>query len=276
MSNENIAFRSSFRGYNKKDVYKYLENLNREAISKTNELQQLKCELQDSNEKLKQKIISAESETAKVKEELNKEKIEHEKNSAEKDSEIDRLIALCSSKDDLISQKQTEIDTLYEQLNAKETILKATKEELTQKDSLIDELDSAAVKISLELDALSDDYKGLLARYEELAGTLQCVDELQRKARAYDKISERVKSYSLKAKEESFAANVKTATDTVKKDINDILSVSADEIMDHLKTTQARLNSAIENAQKETDLLKQRIGRVISSSKDKIVSQIQK
>ncbi|MEE1356977.1 MAG: DivIVA domain-containing protein, partial [Clostridia bacterium] len=52
MSNDNVAFRSSFRGYNKKDVYKYLETLNRDIAKKNTELEMELSGLKDKNAKL--------------------------------------------------------------------------------------------------------------------------------------------------------------------------------------------------------------------------------
>lgn len=263
MSNANIAFRSSFRGYNKKDVYKYLDNLNRDLISKSNEYEIKERELLEAKNVLESKLSEAKLETEQTKKELEDTKKYYESNNTEKDTYIEKL--------------KNEIAKKNEELSVKDSAINALEQELSTKDSLIDELDSAAVKISIELDNLSDDYKALLLKYQELSSSLVYMEELKRKANAYDKISERVKQYTKpQIKDEGLIHEAKTVKNGIKNDINDILSVSAEEILEQLKETQARFNSAIEHAQKETDQLKHRIGKAISTSKEKIISQINK
>lgn len=217
MSNENIAFRTSVNGYNKTDVYNYLDSLNRDIIAR--------------DEAAKQKTTALESECNALKEEKS---------------------------------------AVMAELEVANTQIEALKDELAQKDALISELDSATVKISLELDALSEQYASLLSEYRNLAKSLDEIEELRKKAQAYDKISEKIRA-------RKGIVSTKTQTSTasaVKADIDRMMSASAREMLDYIQSTQNRFNSAIENAQNETHALKARIDGMINASKEKILDSI--
>ena len=52
MSNENIIFRTSVNGYNKKDVYKYLEGVNKDIKDRSEEYEKKISELESKNKEL--------------------------------------------------------------------------------------------------------------------------------------------------------------------------------------------------------------------------------
>ncbi len=256
MGNDNIAFRSSVGGYNKKDVYKYLDNLNREIISR--------------DEASKEKITTLKKDNSALCSELEKARCELALLSEQKDKEIEKLKGDNAELLSDIEQKEAEIASLMSSTVELKQNAEAYKAQLEQKDTLIEELDSAAVKISLELDKLSEQYSKLCLEYSELARSFDGIDELKKKAAAYDKISARIKSQPHKATHEAQSSG----TAAVKDDIDSMLSASAEEMLTYIKTTQSRFIAAIENAQNETAALKSRIDSVINSSKDKILETI--
>ncbi|MBQ2863135.1 MAG: DivIVA domain-containing protein [Clostridia bacterium] len=154
MKNKNIAFRTSMSGYNKKDVYDYLEKVNREIGEKSKDYEN--------------KISALESEIAAVKDEN------------------------CTLKDNCASLSD-ELSTLRIQNEEYESTVKKLNEELTEKSSTIDEIDSATVKISLELDRLSEEYSKLSEKYSELYLATSDIDQLRQKADSYDKIIKRIR-----------------------------------------------------------------------------------
>ena len=274
MSNDNVAFRSSFRGYNKKDVYKYLETLNRDIAKKNTELEMELSGLKDKNAKLIAECTYASNELEQLKAQQRDETEKLRCEISKKDGEILRI-------NNDLEQKNSELVKLKTFLEQKDNELCRCNESLAQKEALIDELDSATVKISLELDALGEEYAQLVSKYEQLSSALKDIDSIKRKAQAYDKISMRVKEYSRTnasiaqdAVKDTPANEAKAPSEDIKSGIDDILNGSAEEILSYIQSTQARFNSAILSAQSETDALKERINSVIKTSKEKIISQI--
>ena len=243
MSNENIVFRTSVSGYNKKDVYKYLENVNKDIKEKSVEYEK--------------RITELEKETIKL--------------SEEKDS-LDTLSRELKEQNDSLNtklnEKESELGHLLEENAKTNDALALIEKENNEKEALIEELDSAAVKISLEIDSLAEQYAELVSKYEEAIATPDNIIELKRKSEAYDKIISRAKE-----KKSTQTVSLNTTTEE-KHDIDSILSGSAQEILNHIKQTQQKFSEAIANAQKESDLLKERVNNVINSSKEKILSQI--
>ena len=168
--------------------------------------------------------------------------------------------------------KDAEIVALKdEDTRSRETILLLEKDG-REKEALIEELDSAAVKISIELDRLSEMYSELVSKYENAAFVTEDIDNLRKKADAYDKIVIRAKE----KKHSSVNAQSKDVEEKEdeKQDIDSILTGSAQEILEHIKDAQEKFSEAILNAQRESELLKERVNEVINSSKKRILSQI--
>ncbi len=224
MKDNNIAFRTSVNGYNKKDVYKYLDSLNSELIERDRTAREKICELTEINQNLNEK-------NSALSEALNK-------------AEQENTEQLCTLKNE--NQKLAD--------------------EAKANQALINELDRAAVRISLELDSLAEQYNSLCTEYKELAHSLDGIDELRKKAAAYDKISAKIKSHTQNPQQstQSISGNAS------KTDLDKMLSDSAAEMLSYIKTTQERFLSAIENAQSETLELKAKIEKIINSSKEKI------
>lgn len=242
MSNENIIFRTSVNGYNKRDVYKYLEGVNKDIKDRSDEYKKKVSELESKNKELSDKSNILDAKLSELRSE----------NQTLKKS---------------LKEKESDILTLTDE-KAKATLKAAVLEsENKEKDALIEELDSAAVKISLELDSLAAQYSELVEKYEQAVFVTDDITELKKKADAYDKIVTR-------AKEKKQTAQQPVEKIEEKQDIDSILTVSAQEILEHIKEAQTKFSEAISNAQKESELLKERVNNVINSSKEKILSQI--
>ncbi len=254
MSNDNIAFRKSIRGYNKKDVYKFLESVNKDISEKSAEYEKKITQLEKENEILTRDLSS-------------------------KNEKLDMLNALCEEKDEALRSNEHIITSLREDLKDKENTVSSLNREIKEKETLIEELDSATVKISIELDRIFEQYKEISDKYEAIATELGELDELRYKADSYDKIISRAKQKKsdspIQSSEYPYqATKEKNEIDAIKTDIDSILSGSADMILEHIRQTQQKFTTAIMNAQSETDALKERINSVIRSSKEQILSQI--
>jgi chromosome segregation ATPase len=245
MSNKDIAFRTSVNGYNKKDVYNYLDGVNKDIKNRSDEYERKISTIESDNKILQDKYDSLNIDYLEIK----------EKN--------DKLIIDVNEKDKRISE-------LIEENAKVSRTLSAAEREVAEKDALIEELDSAAVKISLELDSLAEHYSELVAKYENVLQISDDLSEIKRKADAYDKIVSRAKE----KKNASSRPIDQTQPKNDKSDIDSILTGSAQEILEHIKQAQSKFSEAIANAQEESDLLKERVNNVINSSKEKILSQI--
>lgn len=158
-----------------------------------------------------------------------------------------------------IEQAQNEYKALNDKYNKLSEFSSATaaeneqlKNEIKEKDEIIEELDSAAVRISVELDSLSSEFSSLISKFEELQKQLSENEELRRKAEAYDKIAQKIKEHK------------KTVSEPQKEPI--ISTESADEILERLNDVKEKFNKAIADAQNETSVLKSKIAAVLSNS----------
>lgn len=158
-----------------------------------------------------------------------------------------------------IEQAQNEYKALNDKYNKLSEFSSATvaeneqlKNEIKEKDEIIEELDSAAVRISVELDSLSSEFSSLISKFEELQKQLSENEELRRKAEAYDKIAQKIKEHK------------KTISEPQKEPI--ISTESADEILERLNDVKEKFNKAIADAQNETNVLKSKIAAVLSNS----------
>ena len=219
MRKETVAFRTSVNGYNKKDVYSYIEGLNKDITTRS--------------EAYEKKIKALESEKNDLSSKLN---VQKEENSRLKD---------------WLAELEHDVD---------------------EKAALIDELDRAAVKISVELDALAAQYSDLAAKFERTYRSAENVNELEKKAQAYDRIVARAKEKKAEQKKATIAQPQIHKND--REDIDNILSGSAQEILEHIQEAQQRFSEAIENARIESEMLRERVNEVMNSSKEKILSQI--
>ncbi len=219
MRKENVAFRTSVNGYNKKDVYNYIE-----AVDK---------DIKTRSDTYEHKISSLESEKTSLESKLSV-----------KDEENNLLKARISG----------------------------LEKDIVEKESLIEELDRATVKISVELDELAVRYAELVSKYKRSFCSAESISELERKADAYDKIVARAKEK--KQERTKFSTTKASVHSNEKDDIDNILTGSAQEVLEHIKMAQIKFSEAIENAQKESEILRERVDAVMSSSKKKILSQI--
>ena len=220
MGRDNVVFRTSVSGFNKKDVYNYLETINKDIQKQADNYEKRISSLEAKNKKLEAELTACE---------------ENKKQQTAMISELEN--------------------------------------DISEKDKLIEELDIAAVKLSVELDTLSKQYSMLVTKYEQAFDQAENADELRRKADAYDRIIARAKE---KQHNRSKAPDITSTSPlkTEKDDIENILSGSTKEILEHIKEAQQKFSEAIENAQKESDMLKERVNTVMNSSKEKILSQI--
>ena len=219
MKNNNVAFRTSVRGYNKKDVYDYLERVNREICEKS-------TDYENKISKLESRISTLMDENCTLKN--------------DNASLSDNLIALREQNEDYASS------------------IKMLNEELNEKSDTIEEIDSATVKISLELDRLSEEYSKLSDKYSELYVATSDIDHLRQKAESYDKIIKRIKdkrTYEV------------SSADKVGHDIKDPCELveSANNILSQMKEAQDKFTEAILNLQKESQVIKERINAMIKS-----------
>ncbi len=246
MSNEKIVFRSSVNGYNKKDVYKYLEAVNKDIAQKCAEFEK--------------KISDAHKETDAVKEQNETLRKELGETSA------------------AVAEKNKEIEALKARNFEMEKTLKELTTEASQRDALVEELDRAIVKLSVELDSISAQYAQLSENYESIKREISEIDTVKRKAAAYDKIAQRareqIRTEVHKEEPKMNCDNTERSCD-INADIDSILTGSAEKIPDHINEAQASFTSAIMNAQSETDALKRRISNVLNSSKKCINSHIE-
>ena len=209
MSKERVIFRSSVNGYNKKDVYNYIEKLNNDIKS--------------ANESYEQKIKALEADK----------------------KEAESQLSAHNSENVSLKQRISELE-----------------DQIKEKDALLEELDHACVKISLELDTLSLQYSALVSKYENVPFADANVKELERKAKAYDKIIARAKE---KQKEQKHIHSASTQA-PAKEPATNNKSESASEILTEIASAQSKLTDAIEKAKAEADILRERLNRVISSS----------
>lgn len=209
MSKERVIFRSSVNGYNKKDVYNYIEKLNNDIKS--------------ANESYEQKIKALEADK----------------------KEAESQLSAHNSENVSLKQRISELE-----------------DQIKEKDALLEELDHACVKISLELDTLSLQYSALVSKYDNVPCADANVKELERKAKAYDKIIARAKE---KQKEQKHIHSASTQA-PAKEPATNNKSESAREILTEIASAQSKLTDAIEKAKAEADILRERLNRVISSS----------
>ena len=265
MGNDNIAFRSSFRGYNKKDVYKYLESLNREIIDR-NEALTKKLEASEKHVVcLENEIMQKDSALATKEEQMNVIQKQYESSGKEKDDLISELSDQVGKDKNIIAQNNELIAALNNKITELET-------EVSSKDALIDELDHTSVSLSIEIDGINDQYRSLESKYEELSNYINLMKEYESKANAYDRICSKIKAHTTRTQFTHNNSNVNSAN--IKNDIDNILSTSASELLEQVKITQAKFNDAITDAQNESDALKEKINQVINSSKERIISQL--
>ena len=159
MKKDNVAFRISARGYNRQDVYNYLESVNRDIIERSNEYEK----------------------------EIESNKHEIEALTSKNELLSNENYSIKQGYEDLNKQYTDQAVTI-ESLTSKIEIL---TEELEQKNTVIEEIDSATVKISVELDKLLDEYTELCNKYEKLVISTKDIDEYRKKAESYDKIIKR-------------------------------------------------------------------------------------
>ena len=209
MSKERVIFRSSVNGYNKKDVYNYIEKLNNDIKS--------------ANESYEQKIKALEADK----------------------KEAESQLSAHNSENVSLKQRISELE-----------------DQIKEKDALLEELDHACVKISLELDTLSLQYSALVSKYDNVPCADAHVKELERKAKAYDKIIARAKEKQKEQKHIHSASTQAPAKDPATNNQTE----SAREILNEIANAQSKLTDAIEKAKAEADILRERLNRVISSS----------
>ena len=124
--------------------------------------------------------------------------------------------------------------------------------ELEQKNAVIDEIDAAAVKISIELDKLSVEYNELCNKYEELYISTKGIEEYKKKAESYDKILKR-------AMEKNGVAFHCTSTAGAERSFPD----TAIQIVDKMRESQMKFSAAVANLQNETESLKDQINKLL-------------
>ena len=229
MKKNNVVFRTSVNGYNKKDVYNYLDSVNKDITNRANEYEEQ---------------ISARDEKIKI--------LEDDNNQLQSDlnKSIEENCQLKDQLENAVAQK-TQYDAEIESL----------KEELDNKSAMVEEIDVACVKISLELDKLLCDYNALNEKYLELYSSVGDVEELKQKADSYDKIVKRAKE----------KMGQSTPQSPLKEDdgesIDNVLSGAAFRIIDQMRDSQLKFSGAIADMQKETEALKERINLIINSFK---------
>ena len=209
MSKDRVIFRSAVNGYNKKDVYNYIENVNKD--------------IKTASDSYEQKITVLE---------------------AEKNDALSQLSAYI-----------TENTSLKERNSELEEFIK-------EKEALLEELDQACIKITLELDAMAVQYSALVSKYESVSRSEPRIKELERKAKAYDKIIARAKE----KKQEQKHAHPAPLQIPTKETATDNNTESAREILNEIASAQNKLSEAIEKAKAESDILRERLDKVISSS----------
>ena len=229
MKNNNVVFRTSVNGYNKKDVYNYLESINKDITNRSNEYEA--------------KIAAYEDKIKILEDDSNQLRFENEKFADENSRLKGELEAVVAQK----SQDDAEIDSL--------------KEELDNKSAMVEEIDVACVKISLELDKLLCDYNSLSDKYRELYSSMGDVEELKQKADSYDRIVKRAKEKMGQTTSDAPACDQNSDT------IDNVLSGAAFQIIDQMRDSQLKFSGAIADMQKETEALKDRINSIINSFK---------
>ncbi len=268
MSKDNVAFRSSVNGYNKKDVYKYLESLNREIISRDEEAKNRIAVLTADNISLTENNLKNEEKIHDLLAQLETSDSERKNILSKHQDELEEYSQRISILSAQTEEKDLIIKDLSDNLTESNNDILSLKDQITQKDILISELDSAAVKISIELDKLTEQYNALLSNYDQIAHSIKQMDEIKRKADAYDKISERIRSSTNHMTQDPQAYTQKQiSTDNVYD-----TTPTTQELLDYIKDAQARFNTAIEHAQNETNALKIQIEKAINASKQKIIN----